>query len=622
MEINNDEKEMYKDYIVNYLQDKGLRLKGKFSCLNPEHHDAHPSMSYFKKGKCVKCFACNVNYDIYELVKLEYKLNDFSESFLKVKELYGDSSISNKQSIEKSVDSSYESSNKNHTSYYEKMNKFLGNTDYYKERGLSVDTLNKFNIGFDAQYHTYDKGKNYWRALIIPTSNTSFVARNTDPNASSENRYRKVGNNSFLNIDILEHTDEPIFIVEGEIDALSIIECGAQAISLGSTSNINSFINLIKNKNVCNKFILALDNDNAGKKASIELKNELEKLSIETINFDFPDDYKDINQMLVENRELLKSKIEDLIEEYSNDESDEEGNYPQNSATITVNALVKKLKDGHKDKGISTGFKNLDASLDGGIYEGLYIIGAISAIGKTSFILQLTDNFAHNSQDVLYFSLEMSSTELISKSLSRLSFIQEDLKEGYTTRDILSGKVEEKDLSDVDSVFNKSVNKYLVYSNKIVIHEGIGDIGLKNIVKITNDYITKYYRKPVIIIDYLQIIAPYNERYSDKQNMDKAVLELKRLSRDLEIPVICISSFNRQSYNTDPSMQSFKESGAIEYSADVLIGLSSKTGKENETKNTLIKKNLEVEILKNRNGKTGKSNFEYYPAYNYFKETF
>ena len=104
--------------------------------------------------------------------------------------------------------------------------------------------------------------------------------------------------------------------------------------------------------------------------------------------------------------------------------------------------------------------------------------------------------------------------------------------------------------------------------------------------------------------------------------MDKAVLELKRLSRDLEIPVICISSFNRQSYNTDPSMQSFKESGAIEYSADVLIGLSSKTGKENETKNTLIKKNLEVEILKNRNGKTGKSNFEYYPAYNYFKETF
>ena len=41
---------------------------------------------------------------------------------------------------------------------------------------------------------------------------------------------------------------------------------------------------------------------------------------------------------------------------------------------------------------------------------------------------------------------------------------------------------------------------------------------------------------PVVIIDYLQILAPYSERATDKQNTDKAVMELKRISRDYKIP--------------------------------------------------------------------------------------
>ena len=55
--------------------------------------------------------------------------------------------------------------------------------------------------------------------------------------------------------------------------------------------------------------------------------------------------------------------------------------------------------------------------------------------------------------------------------------------------------------------------------------------------------------------------------------MDKAVLELKRISRDFKLPVIAVSSLNRMSYGQRISMEAFKESGAIEYSSDVLIGL-------------------------------------------------
>ena len=55
--------------------------------------------------------------------------------------------------------------------------------------------------------------------------------------------------------------------------------------------------------------------------------------------------------------------------------------------------------------------------------------------------------------------------------------------------------------------------------------------------------------------------------------MDKSVLELKRLARDLNAVIIGVSSLNRMSYNDAITMSAFKESGAIEYSADVLIGL-------------------------------------------------
>lgn len=128
-----------------------------------------------------------------------------------------------------------------------------------------------------------------------------------------------------------------------------------------------------------------------------------------------------------------------------------------------------------------------------------------------------------------------------------------------------------------------------------------------------------------MIIDYIQIIAPYSERATDKQNIDKAVIELKRISRDFKVPIIGISSFNRANYNTPVTMEAFKESGAIEYSSDVLIGLQLEgVGKDKVDVNAKKDKNpreIELVVLKNRNGATGKKvSYNYYPLFNYFKE--
>ena len=132
----------------------------------------------------------------------------------------------------------------------------------------------------------------------------------------------------------------------------------------------------------------------------------------------------------------------------------------------------------------------------------------------------------------------------------------------------------------------------------------------------------------------MQILAPADVRASDKQNTDKAVLELKRLSRDNGIAVIGISSFNRDNYTAAASMAAFKESGAIEYGSDVLIALQPAGMKEASSDRDKAKnkeklddckasatRSIEAVILKNRNGKTGgKVPFSYNAMFNYFAE--
>jgi replicative DNA helicase len=113
-------------------------------------------------------------------------------------------------------------------------------------------------------------------------------------------------------------------------------------------------------------------------------------------------------------------------------------------------------------------------------------------------------------------------------------------------------------------------------------------------------------------------LSPLNEKLTDKQIVDRNISELKRLTRDLDIAVIAISSFNRQNYAEEVSFESFKESGAVEYSVDVLIGLqlwvkkSTPQAEKREAIDDAKRKDpreIELVILKNRIYKTGQSVF-------------
>lgn len=308
-----------------------------------------------------------------------------------------------------------------------------------------------------------------------------------------------------------------------------------------------------------------------------------------------------------------------------------------------------------------TGFIDLDMELDGGFYGSqLAICGAVSSLGKTSWTLQIATQMAEQGNDVLIFSLEMSRDELNSKTISRYSHIltETDLffnralsgkKTRFTTNEILKGDVNLDDPISRD-YFEKAIDKAKAIAGHTFIYVGNNDVSIDKIEHVVKRHIEATGHKPVVFVDYLQIMTPNKEaethRYDTRRSTNDDVTKLKVLARQFDIPVIVISAFNRASYTDPVSMSSFRESSAIEYSADILMGLQYK-GMEYFTENHANKEretdakhharvlelfdrmqsiareggrqHIELKLLKNRNGSRTTLEFDFTPKYNYFE---
>jgi len=617
-----------------------------------------------------KCFKCGLYADVIELYGKTSGATDFNDQLAGVGAYYGIAidSYSGRTSAKEDF-SAYQNQSKNeqhtqnnihnkaytieptqqteadYTNFFLRANKDINKTDYH--RGLTAETIGRFKLGYVADWR-HPKAPNAPASprLIIPTSKHSYLARDTRAGLTDEQaKYSKskVGRVRIFNSKALQEAQKPIFIVEGEIDALSIIDVGGEAVALGSTANKRALITLLESRKPAQPLILALDNDEAGIKAYKELTAGLERLNIPFYRLDIAGQYKDANEALNADRAAFTA----VINEAENIEAEtlgaEREALQREAAFYTLQDFLDKIKKSKKAAFVPTGFSNLDSILDGGLYAGLHIVGAISSLGKTTFCLQIADQTAQSGQDVLIFSLEMAREELIAKSISRLTLIGDMQKNNTkahakTTRGILTGTRYADYSQTEERLIMAAISAYSEVAKNIYITQGIGNVGTQEIREKVEKHIKLTGKTPIVLIDYLQIIAPADIRATDKQNTDKAVLELKRLSRDYSIPIIGISSFNRDNYTAPVNLASFKESGAIEYSSDVLIGLqySGMDYQEGETDGNrqkrirgLVKQALEdaksgkaqsiqVKILKNRNGGKGEALLNYYPMFNYF----
>lgn len=627
-------------------------------CGSGEGHNGTGAFS-IKDGTSWKCFSCNKGGDIFDLIGEYEGIADYTEQLKRAGEIFGITIDSYRSSAREDFSPAPEyqkqdkteqyTHNNIHTNTYTQQPQTAGadytdfflqahshieETDYPQRRGLSKAVIDRFKLGYVSEWRP-PKAPNAPASprLIIPTAKGSYLARDTRAEIPEEQRAyskMKVGTIQLFNRKALQEAKKPVFVVEGELDALSIIEVGGEAVALGTTTKVKSLLELLKTKKPEQPLIIALDNDEAGEKAYKELSEGLRGLSIPFYRHNPSGEYKDANEALQGNREAFRQAVEEA--EHIQDEAEQAQReaYLNTSTAHYLQSFIDGIADSVNTPYIPTGFKGLDAVLDGGLYEGLYIVGAISSLGKTTLITQIADQIAQAGQDVLIFSLEMARAEIMAKSISRHTLQQVlssggDIRNAKTTRGITTGKRYENYSETERELINGAIVAYSQYAEHIYISEGIGDIGAEQIRETVKQHTLFTGNTPVVIIDYLQILAPYSERATDKQNTDKAVMELKRISRDFKTPVIGISSFNRANYSVAVTMEAFKESGAIEYSSDVLIGLQLKgAGKKDFDANEAKKKSpreIELVILKNRNGSTGdRLEFRYYPLFNYFEE--
>ena len=516
------------------------------------------------------------------------------------------------------------------TGYYRECKERLTDpraASYLQARGISLETAAAYWIGFDPQSDPAQSNHPTPR-IILPSSKSHYVGRSIDPNTPSnfEKMNNKGGKPSIFNAKSLhDNENEAVFVVEGTFDALSIIEVGAAAIALNSTSNAGKLIEMLTEQRTAATLILCFDNDQSGAKCSKVISEGLQRLNISYVKANISGSHKDPNEALTADKEAFTKAINEAQRKTA-------------ARPDTVSEYIDTLMSGDieafkESRERRTGFAILDETAKG-LYAGLYVVGAISSLGKTTFCTQLADQLAAAGEEVLFFSLEQSRLEIVSKSIARRT-AQADIKtavdslsirRGYLPRHVLTAAKEYKeDVSDRLSIIEGNFNCNISF---------IGDY--------VRRYIQKTGKKPVVFVDYLQILQPEKDERgrtpSTKETVDTIVTELKRLSRENGLTIFVISSLNRTNYLAPIDFESFKESGGIEYTADVVWGLQLQCMNggvfENSEKKTIEKRKIvkeakaanprkiELVCLKNRYGISSYScYFDYYPKFDLFVET-
>lgn len=275
------------------------------------------------------------------------------------------------------------------------------------------------------------------------------------------------------------------------------------------------------------------------------------------------------------------------------------------SETMPINRLVKMAlqnleEAGKREDGLSgvpCGFSELDRMTSGWQRSDLVIVAARPSMGKTAFVLSMARNMAvdHN-QSVAFFSLEMSSIQLVNRLIVSESGLSHDkIRNGNLTPGEWSQlTVKISDLQNakmfIDDTPALSIFELRAKCRRLKAQHDIG----------------------IIIIDYLQLMTgPYDAKGSREQEVSNISRSLKAIAKELDVPIIALSQLNRsvetRGGNKRPQLSDLRESGAIEQDADMVLFIHRPeyygfiVGDEGESLVGLA----EIIVAKHRNGAVG-----------------
>ena len=241
-----------------------------------------------------------------------------------------------------------------------------------------------------------------------------------------------------------------------------------------------------------------------------------------------------------------------------------------------------------------SGLQKIDDTLQGFRPGALYVIGARPGVGKTVVGLQMALGLARSSNElganeraglVLFYSLEMSKREIMNRIIAQTTNVGIDELDG--------GELSPANLSKIRAQ-RPNISRML----------SVNDMGGQTIGSIRAYARTMSRTAPLraIVVDYLGLIADATKFKNRYEGITFVSGELKRLAKDLGVPVIALAQLNRDSAksNTRPTMADLRDSGSVEQDADVVILLY----RNPDDTDPVTAGEIDLIIAKNRHGAT------------------
>ena len=275
----------------------------------------------------------------------------------------------------------------------------------------------------------------------------------------------------------------------------------------------------------------------------------------------------------------------------------------------SIDKLNQIANSGSSLLGSSTGFKDLDAKLQGLQNGDLIIVAARPSMGKTALSMNIVENFLLNKEvegGVLAFSLEMPAESLTTRLLASNAKIDQ--------QKVRSASMNQNDLK-----------RFMESSSRLKdLPLYIDDSSMLSPMELRARARRIHRQEPnglsLIVVDYLQLMELPSSTESRVNQISEISRSLKMLAKDLNIPVIALSQLNRaveQRPNRRPVMSDLRDSGAIEQDADVILFIY-----RDEVYNEDSEEGNKAEIIigKQRNGPIGKVNLTFLKEFTRFED--
>lgn len=313
--------------------------------------------------------------------------------------------------------------------------------------------------------------------------------------------------------------------------------------------------------------------------------------------------------LLKQSLEDLKSKDFDYITSNINNELSGIEFQESKKKTQHISDIIADIEledeQGMSSKFTPTGFKGLDAIMNGGIYnQQLCIIGARPSVGKTSVAQDIILRASQQGKKCLFISLEVDKRNVLIKFLSNQASIQ-----NYRIQKNILNKEEKESLKRA----KEEIRKMQIYVNDS------SSLNIQQIERIIKNQIEK---QPVdlLVVDYVQIIRGIDTRgRSEATIIKESTTHLKSMAKKYDMGVLALAQISRKGVDgCEPSVNDFKSSGGIEEDADVAIILHRE--RDEEKKDGYFSSNGKLIIAKNRHGRTGEINIEFDGKFSRFNE--